>query len=285
MPELVTCKSELREKVGAARAAGKTIGFVPTMGAFHEGHLSLVRAAREDCGYVVVSIFVNPTQFGQGEDLDKYPRDLEADMDLCGREGADMVFAPDASEVYPAGFATYVVPDSSLAGRLCGASRPGHFRGVDTVVLKLFNMCKPDVAYFGQKDYQQSVVIRRMVRDLDLDLKITVCPTVRDSQGLALSSRNSYLSPRQRKEATCLYQALTDAKKAVESEKFTDTALVKSRMRDIIEKVPQARIGYAEIVDPESLEPVEKIDGRVVAVLAVFIGDTRLIDNMILDSS
>jgi pantoate--beta-alanine ligase len=284
MPELVTTISELRQKVAAERSAGKEIGLVPTMGAFHEGHLSLVRQARQKCGYVVVSIFVNPTQFERGEDLDSYPRNLEKDMELCEQAGADLVFAPATGEVYPESFGTYIEPDSSLAGTLCGASRPGHFRGVCTVVLKLFNEAQPDVAYFGHKDYQQSAVIRKMTTDLDLGLEITVCPTVREKDGLAMSSRNSYLNPTERAQAVCLYKALLAAKKAVETEKITDAALVKTRMTDIIKQAPAARIDYVEVVHPDTLAGLEEIRGKAVAVLAVFVGSTRLIDNMVLNA-
>ena len=284
MPHLTKTVSEVREIVGAARARGGKIGLVPTMGALHEGHISLVKRAREDCGFVIVSIFVNPAQFGPGEDLDKYPRELDGDMKLCDDAGADLVFAPPAAQIYPAGFATCVEPDDSLSKKLCGASRPGHFRGVDTVVLKLLNICAPDAAYFGQKDYQQSVIIRRMVADLNLDVEVVVCPTVREKDGMALSSRNRYLNPRERAQATCLYQALLAAKEAVENEKITDAGLVKSRMADIIGRAPDARIDYVEIVDPDSLEALDKLAGEVVAVLAVFLGPARLIDNMILNA-
>jgi pantoate--beta-alanine ligase len=284
MPELVNTIAETREKIAAARTAGLTIGLVPTMGALHEGHLSLLRRARADCGYVVVSVFVNPTQFGQGEDLDKYPRILQQDLELCDREKADLVFAPTDKEMYPPGFVTYVEPDESLGGRLCGASRPTHFRGVDTVVLKLFNICSPDKAYFGQKDYQQSVIIRKMAEDLNLDIEVITCPTVREEDGLAISSRNSYLDPDERAQATCLHKALLAAREAVEQEKITDPELVKSRMISIIETSPSAKIDYVEFIDADSLESLESLDGRVVAAMAVFVGSTRLIDNMILNT-
>ncbi len=284
MPQLVTTIAGIREKIAAARAAGKNVGLVPTMGALHEGHISLVREARKECGCVVVSIFVNPAQFGAGEDFDKYPRPLEKDVQLCDEAGADLIFAPSAGEMYPEGFATFVEPDKPLAAKLCGAGRPGHFRGVDTVVLKLLNICTPDAAYFGQKDYQQSVVIRRMVADLNLGTQVVVCATVREKDGLAMSSRNAYLNPQERTQAVCLYEALLDAKTAIETEKITDAALVKKRMADIIDKVPAARIDYIEIVDPESLAPLEELSGKVVAVLAVFLGPARLIDNMILNA-
>jgi pantoate--beta-alanine ligase len=284
MPKLATTITAVREKIAAARAAGKRIGLVPTMGALHEGHLSLIRHARKDCGCVVVSIFVNPAQFARGEDLEKYPRDLDKDMKLCGDADADIIFAPAGDEMYPAEFATYVNPDDSLAGKLCGAARPGHFRGVDTVVLKLFNICTPDAAYFGQKDYQQSVIIRRMAVDLDLDIEIVVCPTVREEDGLAMSSRNFYLNREQRAQATCLYKALLAAKNAVKDEKIANATLVKSRMLNIISQASEARVDYVEIVDPESLEPLKELKGQVVAVLAVYVGPARLIDNMILQA-
>jgi len=275
---------ETREMISAARAEGKTIGLVPTMGALHEGHLSLIRRAREECGYVVVSIFVNPTQFGQGEDLSSYPRPFEKDAALCNGEGADMIFAPAADEMYPEGYATYVEPEGSLTEKLCGADRPGHFRGVDTVVLKLFNICSPDRAYFGQKDYQQSAIIGKMIDDLNLDIDMVVCPTVRESDGLAMSSRNAYLNPDERKQASCLYEALIEAKKAVETEKIADAGLVKARMTDIISKIHGARIDYVEIVHPETLVSLGKLSGQVVVALAVRIGPARLIDNMILSA-
>jgi pantoate--beta-alanine ligase len=284
MPEILRTIAEVRKRVSAARAAGKTLGLVPTMGALHEGHLSLMRRARKECGHVCVSIFVNPTQFGAGEDLEKYPRTLDSDIELCAAERTDLVFAPSTREVYPPGFATYVEPDDRLGKKLCGASRPGHFRGVDTVVLKLLSICTPHKAYFGQKDYQQSVIIRRMAEDLDLDVEVVVCPIVREEDGLAMSSRNIYLAPDERRQATCLYQALLAAKSAVEKERFTKAGLVISRMRSIINEAPAARADYIDIVDPESLESMEDIEGECVAALAVFVGRTRLIDNMILNA-
>jgi pantoate--beta-alanine ligase len=284
MPEIAVTAASVREAVAAARAQGKRVGLVPTMGALHEGHLSLVRKAREHCDYIIVSIFVNPAQFGRNEDLAGYPRDLQKDAALCDGERVDLVFAPSVEEMYPDGFVTYVEPEKSLAGKLCGASRPGHFRGVDTVVLKLLNICNPDAAFFGQKDYQQSVIIRRMVADLNVDVEIVVCPTVREENGLAMSSRNAYLTVGQRKDATCLYRALTDAKHSVEQEKITNAGVVKSRMSDIISKVSGTRIDYIDVVDLETLNSLDLLRGKVVAVLAVFLGPARLIDNMILNA-
>ena len=279
---VLTRIADVRREVVRARARGERIGFVPTMGALHKGHLSLINRALRECQYVVVSIFVNPTQFGQGEDYRKYPRTLARDRRLCSEAGIHLIFAPKVDQMYPPDFATYVVPQKSLAGCLCGKSRPGHFRGVDTVVLKLFNIVMPDVAYFGQKDYQQSVVIRRMVGDLNLNVNIRVLPTERARDGLAVSSRNSYLSPAERKQAVCLYQALQKARELVEKECVTDAAKVRQAMRRIIAKNNLATIDYVEIVHPQTLEPLKTVSGEAVAALAVFVGKTRLIDNIII---
>lgn len=285
MPETIVTIDDMRKRVAATRSRSATIGLVPTMGALHDGHLSLMRRAREDCDSVVVSIFVNPAQFGLDEDFDKYPRVMERDLELCGETGVDLVFAPAASEMYPDAFATYVSPEDSLALKLCGVNRPGHFRGVDTVVLKLLNICTPDFAYFGQKDYQQSVIIRRMIEDLNLDIGVVICPTVRETDGLAMSSRNAYLNSEERAQATCLYRALLAARQAVEDEKISDALVVKTRMVDIIDEAPAARIDYVEFVDPESLESLKRLNGKVVVALAVQIGPARLIDNMVLNAS
>jgi pantoate--beta-alanine ligase len=281
---LVTRIADVKMEVARARARGEIIGFVPTMGAMHKGHLSLIKAALRECQYVVVSIFVNPAQFGPTEDYKKYPRTLEEDKRLCGEAGVHLIFAPDAKQIYPPGFATYVTPEEFLAGRLCGKSRHRHFRGVDTVVLKLFNIVMPDAAYFGQKDYQQCVIIKQMVRDLNLSVNIKVMPTVRERDGLAMSSRNSYLSPEERKQAVCLYQSLEKAKELVQDESVTDAAKLKRAMRRIIMKNNLVRIDYAQIVHPQTLEPLKKVAGEAVAALAVFVGKTRLIDNIILRS-
>ena len=248
--------------------------------ALHEGHLSLVRAAKGECDFAVVSIFVNPIQFGPNEDLSKYPRTLDADLALLAGCGTDLVFAPSADEVYRAGHATWVEV-GSVAEPLEGAFRPGHFRGVATVVLKLLNMVQPDAAYFGQKDYQQALVIRRMAADLDVPVAIRVCPIVREPDGLAMSSRNRYLSPAARRRALVLWKSLQLAGKLVE-EGQRDAGTIATRMRELIETAEDARIDYVALVDPETLQSVETIAGRSLAALAVKIENTRLIDNCLL---
>jgi len=282
-PKLITTVAQLREELAAVRREGKRIGLVPTMGALHEGHLSLVRAAKGECGCAVVSIYVNPTQFGPNEDLSKYPRTLEADLKLLTGCGADVVFAPTNEEVYQAGHATWVEV-GAVAEPLEGHCRPGHFRGVATVVLKLFNMVQPDVACFGQKDFQQTAVIRRMTADLNLPLAIRVCPTVRETDGLAMSSRNRYLSPAARQQALVLWKSLQTAVKLVE-EGHRDASRIAARMREVIETAEDARIDYVALVDPDTLRPVERIAGRTLAVLAVKIENTRLIANCLLEPS
>lgn len=276
----VTTISLLREAVRKARQHGQTVGLVPTMGALHAGHASLMRAAREETGYVVVTIFVNPTQFGPNEDYQRYPRPFERDLALCAEVGADLVFAPPVAEVYPPGSCTSVEV-TGLQDGLCGASRPGHFRGVATVVLKLLNMVQPDVAYFGQKDAQQARIIQQMVRDLNVPVTIRVCPIVREADGLALSSRNVYLTPEQRRHATVLYRALETARAMVASGE-RDAAKVRQAMATTIQATPGAVLDYAELVDNETLQPVVQIKGEVLAALAVKFGNTRLIDNMVL---
>jgi pantoate--beta-alanine ligase len=278
--EVVNTVAELRRAVSRARQGGRTIGLVPTMGALHAGHASLIRAARQETGCVVVSIFVNPTQFGPSEDFTRYPRTWDDDLGVCVSEGVDVVFAPGAEKVYPPGFVTQVEV-TRLQDVLEGASRPGHFRGVATVVAKLFNMVQPDIAYFGQKDAQQALIIRQMVRDLNWSIELRICPTVRELDGLALSSRNRYLSPRERQHATCLFRALQRAEAMVASGE-RDAARVRRAMVEIIEKTPDAALDYAELVDHETLEPVTIVWGEVLAALAVRFGNTRLIDNSVL---
>jgi len=280
MPLLVTTIGELRERLGEARRAGKTIGLVPTMGALHEGHLSLVRASRGECGFTVVTIYVNPSQFGPQEDFSQYPRTLDRDIDLLSGQ-ADVVFAPRDDEVYPPGYSTWVEV-GSVAQPLEGLCRPGHFRGVATIVLKLFTMTWPDVAYFGQKDYQQALVVRRVATDLNLPLSIRVCPIVREADGLAMSSRNRYLDPDERRRAAALFQSLTQAADMVARGETSATRIVEA-MRQTLQAADPAQIDYIAIADPETLEPVQTIRGRAVALLAVRIGKTRLIDNMILE--
>lgn len=260
----------------------KSIGFVPTMGYLHEGHLSLVKKAREDNDFVVVSIFVNPTQFGPNEDFNSYPRDLKRDLDLLEKLNVDYVFVPDVNDMYPKDFSTFV-EETKLSKFLCGRSRPGHFRGVCTVVTKLFNIVKPTRAYFGQKDAQQFRILRRMVRDLNLDVEMIEMPIVREKDGLAMSSRNTYLTPEERKEATRLYKSLLKAKEMIESG-IKDTEIIKSEMKKILDH-PLLKIDYIEIVDEETLEPVKKVENRVIIALAVYVGKARLIDNMILKGS
>jgi pantoate--beta-alanine ligase len=256
------------------------VSLVPTMGALHAGHLNLVSRAKEISDHVVVSIFVNPTQFGPNEDFQKYPRTIERDLDLLKKSGAGSVFLPEPAEMYPKGFTTYVVVEE-LSQRLCGVSRPVHFRGVATIVLKLFNIIEPDVAVFGQKDAQQWVLIRRMLQDLNLEVEIVVVPTAREPDGLALSSRNQYLSETERRAATILYRCLCWAKQRVEQgEKVAERILQGIEERIVAE--PSARLDYAEIVNPDTLEPKATIDGNALLALAVFIGKTRLIDNIVL---
>lgn len=257
----------------------KIIGFVPTMGALHKGHLTLIRKARQDCDVVVVSIFVNPTQFGQDEDFERYPRDLSRDLKLCEAEGVDFLFVPSEQEMYPQGFSTWVEVGGRLTQVLEGASRPGHFKGVSTVVAKLFNIIFPDRSYFGEKDYQQALVIKKMVRELNFDTEIELVPTVREKDGLACSSRNSYLSPEERKAARILYQSLIRAKTEIQSGE-DDASRVLSLIEESIQEEPLARIDYIALVDPETLEPVEKIEKEILLALAVKIGKVRLIDNM-----
>ncbi|MBN1511962.1 MAG: pantoate--beta-alanine ligase [Phycisphaerae bacterium] len=276
-----TTIAEVREGLEPVRRADRCIGFVPTMGALHEGHVSLIRAARRDCAHVVVSIFVNPTQFGPGEDLAKYPRPLEEDLRACREAGTDLVFAPTASEMYRSNAVT-TVRVGKLSEPLCGAFRPGHFEGVATVVAKLFNIVMPGRAYFGEKDYQQLVVIRQMVRDLDLPIGIVGCPTVRETGGLAMSSRNRYLSVEQRHQALSLNQALTEARQAVTAG-TRDVSMLCDMIRRRILAAGEARMDYVSIVDAASLEALQTVDRPARMCVAVRIGDCRLIDNMPVD--
>jgi pantoate--beta-alanine ligase len=280
LPRLVSNLAELRQSLAALRREGRKIGFVPTMGALHEGHLSLVRASNAECDCTVVSIYVNPSQFGRGEDLDKYPRTLEADLDALAECGVPLVLAPRNEDVYPNGYATWVEV-GSVAWRWEGECRPGHFRGVATIVLKLVNMVGPDVAFFGQKDYQQALVIRRMVDDLNVPVAIRVCPTVREPDGLAMSSRNAYLDAGQRQRALVLWQSLSLAAELVERGERSAAAIAE-KMRAVILSADDARIDYVALADPDTLEPVDEIRGPTLAALAVRVGATRLIDNHLL---
>jgi len=281
---MIVCKTiaEIRRTVAAARAAGKTIGLVPTMGALHEGHMSLVAACREHCGFTVVSIFVNPTQFGPDEDYQRYPRAEAADLAACRRGGVDAVFAPSVAEMYPAGAASEVHV-GRIGSVLCGRSRPTHFAGVATVVAKLFKTVAPDKAFFGAKDFQQTVVVRRMVADLNLPVEVVVCPTVREADGLAMSSRNSYLSAEERRQAAALSQALFMARDMV-TQRYPPAAEVVSAIRSHLSRcAPDGRIDYVAVVDPTDLLDVKTTDRAVLVALAVKFGATRLIDNVLIE--
>ncbi len=273
--------SEARTASKNARETGMKVGFVPTMGALHSGHMSLVHRAHTECDYVVVSIFVNPTQFGPGEDFDRYPRTLDQDLEKCRSAGVDLVFVPSASEMYPPGFDSWVEVKGLITETLEGSFRPGHFRGVATVCAKLFNIVAPQRAYFGMKDYQQLKVIQKMVRDLDMPIDIIPCETVREADGLAMSSRNSYLDFEERRAATVLSRALNAASDAFEAGQKDATAL-EEVARGLIKAEPLASIDYVAIRDAESLEPIQVVDKTAVLLLAVRIGTTRLIDNCLI---
>ena len=286
-----TTIEEARKAIKKWKAEGLTVGLVPTMGALHDGHASLVTAAVSDCDRVVTSVFVNPTQFGEGEDLESYPRDFERDCKILEEKGCHMVFHPSVQEMYPDGYGTYVNLESEMTKQLCGRSRPGHFRGVCTVVSKLFNITTPDRAYFGQKDAQQLAVIRRMVKDMDFDIEIVGCPTVREKDGLAKSSRNSYLNDEERQAAAVLYRSIEKAKElaaagasgtseasAADPHSIAAADLLKT-MTYVVSSEPMARIDYIEAVDGHTLMPKEYLAPGDLVAMAVYIGDTRLIDN------
>lgn len=281
MITIVKTIEEVRAQVKAWRAEGLTVGLVPTMGYLHEGHQSLIARSVAENDRTVVSDFVNPIQFGPTEDLATYPRDIERDAALCESTGANLIFHPEADEMYAPNFCTYVDMDHLTKG-LCGKTRPIHFRGVCTVVSKLFHIVQPDRAYFGQKDAQQLAVIRRMVRDLNMPLTIVGCPIIREEDGLAKSSRNTYLSAEERKAALCLSRGLNKGKAAVEAGE-TDAEKVKAIITAEIEAEPLSRIDYVEIVDWNNLEPVSSTEGSILAAVAVYIGKTRLIDNFIIE--
>ncbi len=270
----------LEELRSARFSLDGTVGFVPTMGYLHEGHLSLIRRARQECDHVVVSIFVNPTQFGPNEDLARYPRDLERDLRLIEPLGVDVVWMPTAEVMYPKGYQTWVEVEA-MTRPLEGAMRPGHFRGVTTVVAKLFNAVQPHKAYFGQKDAQQAAVIRRMTLDLNFPIEIVVCPTVREADGLAMSSRNVYLTDEQRRAATVLFRALSAAKELYESGE-RDAEKIRERMRTVLAAEPLAEVQYVSCADYDTLEELTEIKGKALLSMAVFIGKTRLIDNIVL---
>ena len=275
----------MRRASRAVRIAGKRLGFVPTMGALHEGHLSLVRAARAASGVVAASVFVNPTQFGPNEDLAKYPRTFERDCEWLKREGVELLFAPSVEEMYPANADRSVrvtwVDVEGLSGKLDGKSRPGHFRGVATVVSKLFHIVEPDAAFFGQKDAAQVAVIRRMVRDLNFGVEIVVCPIVREADGLAMSSRNAYLSPQERKQALVLHRSLERVRALVNGGE-RDAAALKAAGHEEIARESGVRLDYFEIVNADSLDPVENVAAGGLVAVAAYLGNTRLIDNLVI---
>jgi pantoate--beta-alanine ligase len=279
--EIIRTVAWMKEKARAARQEQRIIGLVPTMGALHAGHMALVERAQRECSLVYASIFLNPKQFAANEDLSRYPRPLEADMEKLTAAKVDGLFLPDAAEIYPPGFSTYVQVEG-LSERLEGRSRAGHFRGVSTVVLKLFEIVQPHYAYFGRKDAQQVRIVEQMARDLNLDVEVVVCPIVREPDGLAMSSRNTYLDAADRKAATVLVRAL----RAAESEMAAgvrDVLHLQGAMQKVLQGEPRARVDYAEIVDAETFEPVVRVSRRCYAVLAIFIGKTRLIDNMLIE--
>ena len=271
----------MKQVARQARAEGRSAGFVPTMGALHAGHLSLVRAALGECQPVIASIFVNPSQFGPNEDFQKYPRTFEADARKLEDAGVDYLFAPEAAEIYPPGFRTWVNVEG-LSDRLEGRVRPGHFRGVTTVVLKLLEIVQPQKAFFGRKDAQQARIIRQMARDLHLDSEIVVCPIVREADGLAMSSRNAYLNPKERRAATILFRALDGARASI-ARGERDALRITAAMREALRGEPLAEADYVELVDAETLEPVTRLRGVCLALLAARVGPVRLIDNLLIE--
>lgn len=279
--QMVTAIQDVRTQIKEWKRQGLNIGFVPTMGYLHEGHASLMKCAKEQCDKVVVSIFVNPMQFGANEDLDSYPRDLEADANLCGAIGVDLIFCPEVEEMYTDGFCSFV-DMNGLTKELCGKSRPIHFRGVCTVVNKLFNIVTPDKAFFGQKDAQQLAVIRRMVTDLNMDVEIVGCPIIREEDGLAKSSRNTYLNEEEREAALILSRTIQMGEQLVK-DGMRDAGQLIAAMTDNLKKEPLARVDYVDAVSMDTIEKVDKIQGTVLVAMAVYIGKTRLIDNFIVE--
>lgn len=282
-PQVLRTAEELRHVIDGHHSRREAIGFVPTMGALHEGHAMLLRRAAEECPVTVLSIFVNPTQFGPGEDFSRYPRAFEADLEIAGQCGVQYVFAPEPEIIYPKGWSTFIEV-SGVSEPLCGMFRPGHFRGVATVVYRLFRLVRPQVAYFGQKDLQQCLVIERMVRDLDLPLKIAVCPTLRESDGLALSSRNRYLSPAERAEATVIFRAMEAVRKEFEAGERAVRNLLAGAHRELA-TVPSFTAQYVEIRSLPHLGPLDKVEGPAALAIAGFLGKTRLIDNLVLSQA
>ena len=279
--KIITSISEMKQHMTEIKRNGKTVGFIPTMGFLHEGHISLANRAVSENDFTVLSIFVNPTQFGLGEDLDRYPRDFAHDCSLSETAGVDVLFAPTVSDMYPNEYSTFVEVEK-ISSVLCGASRAGHFKGVATVVNKLFHICLPDRAYFGQKDYQQVQVIRRMVSDLNMDITIVSCPIVREQDGLAMSSRNTYLSAEERKQALILHQSLAFAQELVGTGERNAVKLI-GEITTLIQTSPLADIEYVAVADVNTLKAVESIQGKVLLALAVRFGKTRLIDNIVLE--
>lgn len=275
--------NSIKSIVKTARRAGKKIGLVPTMGALHIGHISLIKAAKKKCDFVVVSIFVNPTQFGPNEDFNKYPRPIKADSEICRKAGVDAVFAPEAKQMYPSRNLAWVDVEK-ITAPLCGKSRPGHFRGVATVCTKLFNIVESDVAFFGQKDAQQVAVIQQMVLDLNMPLKIIVCPTVREPDGLAVSSRNQYLNAQDRLDAAYVYKSLQRCRELFESG-VTNTSKIIAQIKKVLQQKSSIKIEYISIVDAKTLEDIDRITGNTLVAVAVRLGQTRLIDNILLDIS
>ena len=279
--EVITKINEMRARVQSIKKARESIGFVPTMGAIHDGHISLIRAARSDNTELIVSIYLNPTQFDNKDDLDNYPCQLDKDIEIIEEENVDVTFTPGTEEMYPYGFCTSVTQDK-LTDNLCGKTRPGHFKGVTAIVTKLFNIINPDRAYFGQKDFQQCVVIKRLVADLNMGVEIKILPTVRDEDGLAVSSRNQRLNAEERQSALCLYGALLKARSMLASNRNNAKEIIEE-MTSMIKKSKYAKVDYISIVNPHTLENVKLIKGKAIAVAAIWIGNTRLIDNIILE--
>jgi pantoate--beta-alanine ligase len=277
--ETITKIDEMRSAVKALKSQGKTVGFVPTMGYLHEGHLSLVRESIQKADSTVVSVFVNPAQFGPTEDLEDYPRDIRQDSEILEKEGVHYLFVPEVEEMYPEGYKTYVEVHD-FQDKLCGRSRPGHFRGVCTIVLKLFHIVNPDFSFFGQKDAQQAIILKKMVKDLDLEVKIEVLPIIREEDGLALSSRNTYLNTEERRAALVLSKSLNEAQMMIEKGEREVESIIK-KMKKIMNREPLAKIDYIEIVDMDNLNPLTRIGKKALVAVAVFIGKVRLIDNVI----
>lgn len=282
MTDIIRTVAEIQKYVEKQKRQGNKVGLIPSMGAFHQGHLTLMNRARKECGAVIVSVFVNPIQFSAGEDYDQYPRQPERDMRMAESEEVDILFIPEVAQMYPKGFDTHVEQsEKGLPSKLCGPFRPGHFRGVMTVVLKMFSVVRPDLSYFGQKDYQQFLIIRRMSLDLNLGAEVRICPTVREEDGLAMSSRNIYLGPKQRKDAVILHDSLMKAKEMTGGGE-SSAAKVIAAMKKQIRAVKGSRVDYIAVVNSETLEPLKEIKGKTLIALSVRIGKARLIDNILL---